>query len=37
MPLAAPEDQTTWILSRAAELPAEDEERVLRVLPGPRP
>ena len=35
MPLPAPEDQTTWILARAAELPADDEARVIRVLTDP--
>ena len=32
MTLPPPDDQSTWILSRAAELPAEDEERVVRAL-----
>ena len=31
MSLAPPDDQTTWILARAAGLPAEDEERVIRA------
>ncbi len=45
MPLRAPDDRTTWVLSRRAELPDEDEGRVIRLLterhravqPGQRP
>lgn len=37
VPRPPPDDQSTWILSRAAELPHEDEERVMRALTrGPR-
>ena len=32
LPLPPPDDQSTWILASAAELPAEDEERVVRAL-----
>ena len=32
LPLPPPEDQSTWILSSAAELPPEDEARVERAL-----
>jgi hypothetical protein len=32
VPLPPPDDQSTWILASAAELPGEDEERVVRAL-----
>ena len=35
MPPPTPGDQTTWILAHVAELPAEDESRVIRVLTDP--
>ena len=36
LPLPPPDDQSTRILARAAELPDEDEERVVRA-PAQRP
>ena len=32
VPLPPPDDQTTWILAQRAELPGEDEGRVIRAL-----
>ena len=32
VPLPPPDDQSTWIRSGAAELPDEDEERVIHAL-----